>query len=519
MRPRTSTALLPLLGMLALAFSFASPSARATDLTLAVTDTGAVRGAVDGDVVAFKGIPYAAPPVGPLRWRAPQPVTPWTGERPAAEFSPACPQSTPIPQSEDCLTLNVWRPLAADATPRPVMVWIYGGALVAGMASATPGAALARQDVVVVTLNYRLGRLGFFAYPALWQEAEHEPKGNYGFLDQEAALHWVRRNIAAFGGDPRNVTLFGESAGGGSVLTHLVSPRSHGLFVRAILQSPAMPSPRANITSLSEPAAAKADALAYAKGLGVAADGAEGLAALRALPAARLLSSTQDELNALVRGTTMPGFPGPLRDGMVLTEAPETALRTGRWNKVPVITGATNRDIGVGQAKTKAELFAYFGPLAAEARRVYDPTGQESLDELIQQAFADRTMVEPTRHLADAVRRAGQPSFLYRFSYVAESERAQVKGATHGRDVAYAFDMPELNVPPGKLAPADVEMARRMSAAWVAFARTGSPNGPGLTHWPVHEAGHDIILNFTDAGIVVEPDPLKARIDLWEKVQ
>ncbi len=231
-----------LLGFLAISFAATSPAQPSlSDPTLVTIDSGAVRGAATGDVISFKGIPYAEPPVGPLRWRMPQPAKPWQGVREAKDFGASCMQADDVPKSEDCLTLNVWRPAAASFGPLPVMVWIHGGALVHGGTRIYPADALARQGVVIVSMNYRMGRLGFFAHPALAAEAPGDVRGNYGMMDQRAALEWVKHNIAAFGGDPGQVTIFGESAGGGSVLVHLTAPLSRGLFHRAILHRPVSP--------------------------------------------------------------------------------------------------------------------------------------------------------------------------------------------------------------------------------------------------------------------------------------
>jgi len=209
-------------------------------------ESGQVRGLEADGVVSFKGIPYAAPPVGKLRWREPQPAQHWSGVRDATKFGPECPQTTDeVPKSEACLTINVLRP-ATSAKALPVMVWIYGGANVRGQTSLYPqGDALAKLGVVFVSMNYRMGRLGFFAHPALLAETPDEVHGNYGYMDQRSALQWVQRNIAAFGGNPKAVTIFGQSSGGGSVVAHLTSPLSRGLFQRAIMLSPGFPAPRA----------------------------------------------------------------------------------------------------------------------------------------------------------------------------------------------------------------------------------------------------------------------------------
>jgi para-nitrobenzyl esterase len=229
-----------------------------SDPALVETEGGSLRGSTEGNLLAWKAIPYAAPPLGALRWRVPQPVVPWAGEREASALGPSCIQAGVEPVSEDCLTLNIWRPAEAEG-PLPVMVWIHGGILARGGAALYPGNAMAAQGVVAVTINYRLGRLGFFAHPALAAEAPEDPRGNYGHLDQLAALEWVQRNIANFGGDPERVTIYGESAGGASVLGHLTSPMvPEGLFRAAILQSPGVPTPRRDALPLTPLAEAEA---------------------------------------------------------------------------------------------------------------------------------------------------------------------------------------------------------------------------------------------------------------------
>ncbi len=502
--------------MCAGASAIAQPAA--TDATVIMTASGAVQGVATADVISFKGIPYAAPPVHDLRWRLPQPVTPWPGVRAAEAFGPSCMQPDKVPKSEDCLTLNVWRPAAASA-PLPVMVWIYGGALVHGQTSPYPADALARQGVVVVSMNYRMGRLGFFAHPALAAEAPDDVRGNYGYMDQRAALLWVQRNIAAFGGDPHAVTIFGESAGGGSVLVHLTSPLSRGLFQRAIMQSPAIPTPRAKVVGLTELADAEKTAVDYARLLGVTGIGGKALKALRAQPAATFTQGTsaQDEITALSVDKLIVGFAGSIHDGKLVVETPEAAIAAAHQAMVPVMIGANDRDLGIGSANKKDALFATFGAYAAEARALYDPRGDQAFDELKQQVFADRTMTEPVRFLADQVARAGRPVWLYRFSYVPESQRGTMKGAMHAMEIPYTFNIPAALVG-DKVTAADKATGAVVSAYWVSFAKTGDPNGGERTAWPRYDPGNDRVMNFTNAGVVVGPDPLKARLDLWQKV-
>ena len=482
-------------------------------------ESGSISGVTADGVTSFLGIPYAAPPIGALRWRAPRPVAPWSGVLAADKFGPACMQLEDVPKSEDCLTLNVWRPSDQSSGKLPVMVWIYGGALIAGRTSVYPLDSLARQGVVAISMNYRVGRLGFFAHPALTAEAPDETHVNYGHMDQKAALQWVQRNIAAFGGNPSNVTIFGESAGGGSVMVHLTSPLSRGLFHRAILQSPGVPTSRAHVMPLNDISAAEKSGHDYARSLGIMAESEVALSALRALPADAFLANSEidEEITALSAGRHVPGFAGATRDGKLIVDAPELILAAGQQAMVPIMVGADDRDLPIGTARDKEELFAAFGSEEAAARRLYDPRGDSSLNELIQQAFADRAMVEPARHLADTMARAGQPAWLYRFGYVFEAFRDNSLGALHGFEIPFALDTLVAFVGE-KATAADKTMARTLSGYWIQFARTGDPNGGDLPNWPKHDPSSNHLLYFTNSGIVAETDPLKPRLDLWQKI-
>ena len=497
---------------------FASSPALA-GATHVVIDSGPVSGVEANGVISFKGIPYAAPPVGKLRWRVPQPVKPWAAMLDARAFGPACMQADDLAKSEDCLTLNVWRPATTSNAPLPVMVWIHGGALVHGNTAQYPADALAAQGVVVVSMNYRMGRLGFFAHPALTRESPGDPSGNYGYLDQLAALQWVQRNIALFGGDPKKVTLFGELAGGGSVMAHMVSRLSRGLFQRAILQSPGVPTARQAVLPLTLFNEAEHRAIAYARSLGIEGDDARALTALRALPPEKLVdgASADDVLAGLSTGKPVPGISGAILDGWFLTRSPEAALAARPREMVPVMVGSNDRDLGLGAAETKDDLFALFGEQAGEARALYDPAGNAPLDELRQQVLADRTLVEPSRHLANEMARLGLPIWWYRFSYVAELLRDKWQGTPHGFEIPYAFNIPAAHVG-DKVTDADKAMGVLASAYWVAFAKTGDPNGDGRPEWPRHDPASDRVINFTNNGVVVGPDPLKARLDVWKKV-
>ncbi len=489
-------------------------------------ESGQVKGAVKEGVVSFKGIPFAAPPVGDLRWRPPQPVKVWSGVRPAVEFGADCMQkpfpgdAAPLgtPPAEDCLFVNVWAPEKAASKKLPVMVWIYGGGFVNGGSSPAvyDGSQFAKGGVVFVSFNYRLGRFGFFAHPALSKENPSEPKGNYGYLDQIAALQWVQRNITKFGGDAKNVTIFGESAGGGSVLTMLTSPLAKGLMHKAIVESGGgrtlLLGPRH--ISLSEPKgppSAESVGVAFAKSVGIEGDGAAALTELRKLPAEKVLAG----LN--MAGMNVPTYAGPMIDGKVVVESPAEAYAAGRGAKVPLMAGATNADIGFAFAKTIDELFAPFGADAPKAKAAYDPEGKLQLRQVSMAFAADRMMVEPSRFIVRTLAAAGQPAYHFRFSYVAESMRRQWPGAPHATEIPFVFDTVAARY--GKdLAEADKATARAANEYWVNFAKAGNPNGKGVPEWPAYSADADKLMDFTLTGPVGKPDPWKARLDLVEKL-
>ena len=507
---------------------FGAAQAQAAAFTDQVSvEGGALKGSRDGDILSFKGVPFAAPPVGDLRWRAPQAVSPWTGVRSAAAYGHDCMQK-PFPSdaaplgtapSEDCLVLNVWRPADAGGGKLPVMVWIYGGGFVNGGSSPAvyDGGPFARRGLVFVSFNYRLGRFGFFAHPALSKETPKGPLGNYAYMDQIAALKWVRRNIAAFGGDPGNVTVFGESAGGGSVHMLLTSPMARGLFHKAIIESGGgrgglMPMRRIHEDVTGGPASAESVGLAFARSVGVEGEDAAALAALRQVPAERLV----DGLNMASMGAAAATYVGgPLLDGQIVTEAPDQAYRAGRQARVPVMIGANSMDIGFSSAKSMDELLAPFGADKDRARAVYDPQNSGDVRRTGSLVAADRMMIEPARFTAKTLSAQRQPAYEYRFSYVAESLRAQLPGAPHATEIPFVFDTVAAKY--GKdLTPADEATARAANAYWANFARTGDPNGPGLPRWRPYDAASDPILDFTNDGPRGGPDPWNARMDLTE---
>ncbi len=479
-------------------------------------DAGSLKGTITGRIVAFKGVPFAAPPIGPNRWRAPQGVTPWKGIRSAASYSSDCAQ-LPFPSdaaplgtkpSEDCLYLNVWAPTARASTKLPVMVWIYGGGFVNGGSSPAvyDGSHFAEGGVVFVSFNYRVGRFGFFAHPALTKEDPNALLGNYALLDQIAALQWVRKNVASFGGDPANVTLFGESAGGISVLDLMTSPFSRGLFEKAIVESGGG---RNDILTLKSLHDGEGAGVAFAEKAGIKGEDAAALAALRALPFEKVVAG----LNMMTMGT--PTYAGPMLDGKILTETPEQAFAGGREAKIPFMAGANSADIGFAFVKNMDELFARFGPNAARARAAYNPENSPALGVVAPQVAMDQMMVEPARFIVRALAAAGAPAYEYRFSYVADSMRTKWKGAPHASEIPFVFDTVAARYGKDLTAP-DERIAKAANAYWIAFAKTGDPNGEGLPNWPKYSAQDDQLLNFTNAGPVAQPDPWKERLDLTE---
>jgi para-nitrobenzyl esterase len=505
--------------LLAVAAAKPAPAAPGTEVR---TKSGVVAGAGANGVVSWKGVPYAAPPVGELRWRAPQPVAPWTGVRAATEYAHDCMQlpfpsdAAPLgtPPAEDCLYVNVWAP-EKPASPRlPVLFWIHGGGFVNGGSSPSvyDGNAFARRGVVLVSLNHRLGRFGFFAHPSLTRESPNEPLGNYGYLDQIAALRWVKDNIAAFGGDPGNVTLFGESAGGGSVNTLMVSPLARGLFHKAIVESGGgraggIMTPR----TLRE---AESVGVAFAKLAGVTGDDAAALAALRKLPPADLVRG----LNLMTMGQQRDTYAGPMVDGKIVAEEPETAFRAGRQAKVPYMIGANDREFGFMPLPPPAVdgMLARFGADKDKVVGAYDPDGTGNMGEVGVGVMSDGAMVEPARLLARLASAAGQPTYAYRFSYVASSIRKETKGALHATEIPFVFETVRAKYGEATT-PEDEALAAAANTYWVAFARTGNPNGDGRPKWPAYSEKDDVILDLAVGGPTAKPDPWKARLDLIER--
>jgi para-nitrobenzyl esterase len=489
------------------------------------TQTGKIKGVAADGLIAFKGIPYAAPPVGDFRWRPPQPAKKWTGVRSAADYAHDCMQlpfpsdAAPLgtPPAEDCLYLNVWTPSPRAAAPMPVMVWIYGGGFVNGGSSPAvyDGSQFAKDGVVFVSFNYRVGRFGFFGHPALTKESKDGLLGNYAYLDQIAALRWVQSNIAAFGGDPHNVTVFGESAGGMTVHVLLTSPLAKGLFQRAIVESGTgrKGGMGGGPTYLHQSTGTKPSAeeigLAFAKAKGITGDDAAALKQLRALPAEAVV----DGLNMASMMKAASTYSGPMIDGKIETGDHVDVYTAGTQQHVSVILGANSLEMGFKNPNTKEDPFAQFGPKADAARAAYDPDHTGDYTWTTGAIFSDKGMVEPTRFVAGLLAQ-NQPVWEYRFSYVATSMRNEwAAGAPHASEIPYVFDTVKARYG-AALTPEDEKAAQTMHAYWVQFAKTGSLNPPGLPEWPQYSPSTDLIMNFTAAGATPGADPSKARLDL-----
>jgi para-nitrobenzyl esterase len=483
-------------------------SARCLALDATVTiDSGRVQGVIANGVTAFKGIPYAAPPVGPLRWKPPQPAPRWDTVRFAADYGSPCPQPPILErmwgiryekQSEDCLTLNVWSAARTAQERHPVMVWIHGGDFIAGSsggpsatAASADGSILARQGVVVVSLNYRLGPFGFLALPALSRESPQHASGNYGMLDQIAALQWVHRNIAAFGGDSGNVTVFGESAGAGSICWLMASPLARPLFLRAIAQSPVV--------------FIGAVALSGAEQSGTKLFG-ENLAALRAKSTSDIMSAAKFQDDIFFGSGD---YWGPIVDGWVIPEDPAAVFRAGRQASVALIAG-TNADEGsvFTTAFAYSNVLAYrallsqrYSLLSSTVFSLYPAYFNPQVRPAMTRLLTDSMFLTSARRMVRAQAPINSATYLYHFTRVSPYARLYSLGSYHGAEIPYVFGTVDLvnSLIPGAYANQDRELARSMSAAWVRFASTGNPNGTGFPGWPAYTAAADPHQEFGDS--------------------
>ena len=472
-------------------------TAPGTDPVVAI-DTGRLRGVVADGVTSFRGIPYAASTGGANRWRPPRPAESWDGVRNADRYSPFCPQFDSEmlwfelgEMSEDCLALNVWTPHLEPVEPMPVMVWIHGGGYVNGSGNVARlnSPALAQDGVVLVTINYRLTLFGFFAHPVLSDQQNGEPLANYGLMDIVAALEWVQRNIASFGGDPDNVTIFGESAGGALVNYLMVMPPADGLFHRAISQSASVGlAPDAKIRDRSGfqvPGEKLGRNIVKRAGF---QDSEDPIAQLRALSTEQLvgLLTPRDRFTPVIEGDWIPDHVGVL-------------FAAGKQHDVPYMTGGVSWEASLGRqigGPFSPEFMAKLVPDEDKAR-LYPGLSGDVLEDAV---FGDLIIHSQARYLGDQMANVPSPVYQYYFSYLADERRDEQPGVAHADEIAFVMQTlhADLDAPTAR----DREVSELASAYWVQFARTGDPNRDGLPEWPAYSAKHPYVLEIGDQTVL-----------------
>ena len=471
-------------------------------------DGGLLQGTIEGGLTVFKGIPFAAPPVGDLRWRAPEPAAKWEGVLEANKFAPGPIQggNPPAGKSEDCLYLNVWTPAKSKKDRIPVLVWIYGGGFGAGSTSEAnySGEKLAEKGVVLVSIAYRVGQLGFLAHPELSKESPHNVSGNYGLLDMIAGLQWIQKNIAAFGGDPNKVTIFGESAGGIAVSMLCASPLAKGLFHGAVSQSggsfgPPRPTtfPGENLKRLAD---AERDGEAYLKSAGVTS-----IAELRKIEADKLPAG---------RGL---GMSWPIIDGWVIPDDQYKLYEAGKYNDTPILVGY-NSDEGASFSREKspeefiAGVETRYGKFAEDLLKAY-PVGEKSIPKTARDLSRDAAFGWHTWIWARLQSKTGKSKVYYYYfdqhpDYPADSPRAGF-GSPHGQDVAYVFK--HLNASNPQLTETDHAISEAMATYWTNFAKYGDPNGEGVPEWPAFSDANPVVMHFNQ---IPKPGPVPSAESL-----
>lgn len=491
------------------------------------THNGVVQGYFDGtDVRVFAGIPYVQPPVGELRWREPQPMSNWNGIRVADHFGDRPMQPTlwkdmvfrSASMSEDCLYLNIWTP--ATGTNLPVFVYFHGGGLIAGDGSEPryDGSAFARNGIIVVTINYRLGIFGFFAHPELTRESPHHASGDYGYLDQNAALRWIRTNIAAFGGDSGKVTIGGQSAGAFSVSLHMVSPLSRGLFYGAIAESGSF------LGEKSTPTLAEGERAGV---LFAASLGASNLKELRRIPAGRLLEASRENKGAAAQ---------TIIDGYFLTEEPQETFFTGRQADVPLLAGWNSAEVDyhslLGDAEPtpenfRAKVLDLYGKQTGEVLALYPASNATEALRSATDLASDRFLGYRTWKLIDeSWKSSGQPVYRYLWRQIPPRVNDAVKpgsnvlppqGAAHSSELPYVFGALD-RITDAKWTPADYQASKAIHGFFANFIRTGNPNGQDLPHWPWFQASIPQVMQI-DAHPHTIPEPHLERYQFLDKQQ
>ncbi|MDI2111908.1 carboxylesterase/lipase family protein [Commensalibacter nepenthis] len=490
---------------------------------VSLQNEGKIQGYFDSNLAIFKGIPYAAPPINSYRWLPPQPVREWQGIRKTTEFAPMCSQKPnswdkdPSFQktNEDCLYLNIWAPESYFSNFNnqhsfPVMIWIHGGGFVSGGSSLPvyDPSELAKQGVIVVSFNYRLGRFGFFAHPALNSESEEDKSANYGLMDQIAVLKWVQNNIPSFGGDSNNVTIFGESAGGASILSLMTIPEAKGLFNKAIIQSgtghtrafPPTPKDKAEIIGDH-----------FAQKHQISGKSVETAKQLRSL-------STDDIVDDLNIQNLQPDFfSGLIIDQTLLTQSLDKAYEKGNFYPVPLMIGDNDGD-GVLLSKiTLSDLNKELDTTSDEINHIYNPDRKKSETNIVRQLIADIQFLEPTRKLTREFIKKNIPVYRYRFSYIADTARSYSSfGAPHFSEVPFVFNT--LNRVYQSVSNQDRAMGKAMMTSWVNFAKNGNPSVTGFPNFLTVNQAPQQLIHYTMSGIRFENDPFQNRLDFIESL-
>lgn len=486
------------------------------------TSLGRIRGSyLEEGIEVFKGIRYAEPPVGDYRWQPPRPIHAWSGTIDAVHFGPGCPQQALFSRNkaqhasmnEDCLRLNIWRPAASMALQKyPVMVWIHGGGFVSGTSSPARynGKAFARSGVILVSIDYRVGRLGFFAHPAL----EDDPlRGNYGLMDQIEALRWIGRHIDAFGGDANNITLFGESAGAMSIVSLLTSRAAKGLFHKAIIQSGGG---RHNLVPGNDWASAVMRTHALARQLGVSANS----------PVSELEALRETPVEQVVEGLTMsnlherPGYCAPMIDGVLIEDEPQTLFSKGNFHRIPIIIGTNSADLGFAPpVSTLEEVLSPFQHDHALYERARTEFAHQPPSFAAQQLACDMLMTEPARFVAQRAYQYRSPAWLYRFDYVPFALSDGLSGAPHGGEIEFVFDT--LDTLRAAVTAQDQCVADLIHRYWVNFAHYGHPAKNGdVPDWSPYSAQENNVLwvngKSESPAAMKAPDPWHQRLNLIE---
>nr|WP_319376137.1 carboxylesterase family protein [uncultured Methanoregula sp.] len=483
---------------------FAGCTQKAPDTTVVKTDAGYVSGINQDGIRVYHGIPFAAPPTGDLRWRPPAPVQPWEGVKQAKEYSAICPEAvkaTPSPgsqpqnMSEDCLYLNVWTPAKNASEKLPVMVFFYGGGFtgVAGSMPAYNGTTLAEKGVIVVTPNYRLGALGFLAHPQLDNESPYHASGNYGILDQQAALKWVQNNIAAFGGDPSRVTIFGQSAGAESNYVHLVSPLSQGLYRQVIVESGPFWAHGTIINATHSKEYAESFGTQYAQSLGYS--GPDAIARMRTLSPETLINATPSSPSSFWSTHTVMFEPNV--DGWVLPDTLDNLFLNHKENPVPLMVGNNAGDGTTLAANANMSVPEYisflksrFGNNADTVFKKYPANSTAEVQLRLAQMMTDNDFVDSVKFAAGSMSDMSPDTYVYRYSYIIPGQPVEM-GAFHGSETILLFGIPGLKPDPA--------VADNVVDLWTRFAKTGNPNGGMNITWPnyTRQKGQYLEINIT----------------------